>query len=63
MAITSASFVPEQRDMFTGYADKPAASPAPQESVPSTHPVTGTQLPQSTGAGKGSVRKGLVRGK
>lgn len=58
MAITSASFGGE----YNKTTDK-APAPAPQESIPTTHPLTGTPIPQSTGAGKGSVRKGLVRGK
>lgn len=68
MAITSASFVPEERGrmgLSTAYNDVTDAAPAPSstETVPSVHPITGTQVPQSTGAGKGTVRKGLVRGK
>jgi hypothetical protein len=60
MALTSGSFVPEQR--YNADTDM-ASPPAPQESVPAVHPLTGTQIPQDTGAGKGNVNKGLVRGK
>jgi hypothetical protein len=66
MALTSASFVPEKRaGTSTAYneATDDASPPAPQEQVPSAHPITGTQVPQSTGAGKGKVSKGLVRGR
>jgi hypothetical protein len=33
---------------------------ASHETPPATHGITSTALPQSTGAGKGSVNKGLV---
>jgi len=81
MAITAASFVPEQRlgaaasAAADGVAGAVHGSPmhgaaagsghgvdaamsAVHESVPAVHPVTGTALPQGTGAGKGTVRTG-----
>lgn len=85
MAITAASFVPEERKgggggsgsgagaaahgspMHGDSADynhaTDAAMSAGHESIPATHPVTGTVLPDGTGAGKGTVRRGGRGGK
>lgn len=78
MAITAASFVPEERKggaggagaasaahgspmhgESAGYNDATdAAMSAMHESMPKSHPVTHTALPDGTGAGKGTVRRG-----
>lgn len=56
MAMTTASF-------GGGYNEATdAAQSASHETPPATHPITGTTLPQTTGAGKGKVVKGIVRG-
>jgi len=43
--------------------DTDAATVAMHESNPKTHPISGTGLPQTTGAGQGTVRKGGRGGK
>lgn len=79
MAITSASFVPEQRKgggpssgsaatvaggMDQGYNHATdAAMTAMHETMPATHPVSHTPMPKGTGAGMGMVRKGGRAGK
>lgn len=81
MAITAASFIPEERKggggaggaavhgsaMHGAAADyndaTDSATTAAHESIPATHPVTGTALPSSTGAGKGTIHRGGRGGK
>lgn len=91
MAITPASFIPEQRDaggnsaahgggagpgpsvghaasvhggMDTSYNEATdSAHVASHESTPVAHPITGTPLPKSTGAGKGNIHRGGRGGK
>lgn len=40
-----------------------SAMTAMHESMPATHPVSGTALPKGTGAGTGTIRKGGRGGK
>lgn len=87
MAITAASFVPEERKggaagaaSGAGAASAAHGSPmhgdsagynhatdaamsAMHEAMPKSHPVTHTALPDGTGAGKGTVRRGGRGGK
>lgn len=80
MALTTASFVPENRKGGSGGGGGGGSSAAhgspmhgadaaynhatdsamvaTHESGPKTHPVSGTGLPLTTGAGQGTVRKG-----
>lgn len=84
MAITTASFVPEERAGNNSgggggaapagaSAHGPGAGPmnphgaapthdgahmAMHETMPATHPLSGTPLPAGTGSGQGTVRKG-----
>jgi hypothetical protein len=68
MAITPASFVPDQPEQRrVGMANTAENAPktgaedhAKFETPPASHPITGTNLPQSTGAGNGTVHKNLV---
>jgi hypothetical protein len=79
MAITAASFVPEQRgvpasDNYSlGSAKNVDAAPvsagtgseqhADWEANLTSHPITSTPLPTSTGAGQGRIMKGGRGGK
>lgn len=85
MAITSASFVSEERKGGGGAAGGPSAGSAatpghgmdsahnnatsaaqstgPAEAQPANHPVSGTAIPSTTGAGQGTIRKGGRGGK
>lgn len=86
MALTHASFVPEERKgggggggggasgaapghsagngMDAGYNHATDAAMTPMhETMPATHPVSGTALPKGTGSGMGTVRKGGRGGK
>jgi len=56
MAMTTASFGGSYNEATD------SAQKASHETPPAVHPLTGTNLPQTTGAGKGTVRKGIVRG-
>jgi len=74
MAITPASFVPEKRGVqgpdnySVGMAKNVDAAPPPAgtereqhanwEANTTAHPITGTPLPTSTGAGEGKIMKG-----
>ncbi|HEY6012742.1 MAG TPA: hypothetical protein VIU37_02000, partial [Candidatus Limnocylindrales bacterium] len=51
--------------MDSGYnhATDAAQSTGPAEAQPATHPVSGTAIPSTTGAGQGTVRKGGRGGK
>jgi len=66
MAITAASFVPdEQRRVGMGNTAENAPNTSAEdhaayETPPAAHPITGTHLPQTTGAGKGSIRTGRM---
>lgn len=68
MAITAASFKADQTEQRrVGMGNTAANAPntsaedhAVYENQQATHPLSGTTLPQSTGAGKGTVSKGLV---
>lgn len=65
MALTSTGFYGGD-NYSVGMAKNVDAAPdsgsgmASHETPPTSHPVSGTSLPASTGAGKGSVSKGLV---
>lgn len=69
MAITAASFVPDQPEQRRlGMANTAENAPGPgegggmtsAETPHATHSITGGEIALVTGAGKGSIRKGLM---